>query len=181
MKDYYGKRRQGKEPNYQAEILSAASSKEGVQQQARRFKNGPHGLQELVKKRKRQGSLPQKTQTSPPLDAICIAPRENNLATSSPQFLFAQAGSEDTPFTLSGNYTAQSRRGSNGGLRGQGDTPDASSRDQPIHSDSLVSALGSWDPFDTLPIPNDSRTQTLIYHGAYINSVSSQLSSCRFK
>ena len=74
MKDFYGKRRQGKEPNYQAEILSAASSKEGVSQQARRFKNGPHGLQELAKKRKRQGSLPQKTQTSQPLDAICIAP-----------------------------------------------------------------------------------------------------------
>ena len=169
MRDFYGKRRQGKEPNYQAELLSAASSKEGVLQQARRFKNGPHGLQELAKKRKRQGSLPHKTQTSPPLDAICIAPRENTSVTPSPHFLFAHGnGGEECSFALSSNCSAQSQGSSGSGLWGQGDTPDTSSRDQPIRPDSLASALGSWDPFDTLPIPNGPRTQILIYHGAYI-------------
>jgi hypothetical protein len=170
MRDFYGKRRQGKEPNYQAEILSAASSKEGVSQQARRFKNGPNGLQELAKKRKKQCSGSHKTETSPPLDATCIAPRENTSVTCSPQFLFAHAdGGEDTPFTLSGNCIAQSRSGSGDGLRGQDDSPDPGSRDEPIRSDSLVSVLGSLDPFDTLPIPNNPRTQILIYHGVYSN------------
>ena len=181
MRDFYGKRRQGKEPNHEAEMLSAASSKEGVSQQARRFKNGPHGLQELARKRKRQGSLPHKPQNLPPLDAICIAPRENPSATSSSQSSFGQAArSEETPFTLSGNYTAQSQGGSSGGLRGQSDTTDPSSREQPIRPDSLVSDLGSWDPFDTLPISNTPRTQILIYHGAYICHLSGQLSTCHF-
>lgn len=164
MRDFYGKRRQGKEPNYQPEILSAASSKEGVSQQARRFKNGPHGLQELGKKRKRQGSAMQKCENSPPLNATCI----DTQTTTSPQFLFAQidgGAGEETSFTPSGNFEDQSCGASGGALRRRGDAWDPDSRDQPIRSDLVGSLFVAGDPFDILPLPNCPRTQILIYHG----------------
>lgn len=171
MKDFYGKRRQGKETNYQAEILSAASSKEGVLQQARRFRNGPHGLQELAKKRKRQGSATQKLQSSPPLDAACIDARRD-AQEASPQFLFAQAeGGEGDRFTLSGNCRSQSLDGSGDAWPVQGNASDLDSRPQFIGYDPLASVLRPGDPFDTLPLPNCARTQILIYHGEYLHSV----------
>ena len=108
MRDFYDKRRQGKEPNYQLEILSAASSKNGVSQQARRFKNGPHGLQELGRKRKKECRAVQKCENPPSLNATCI----NTQATTSPQFLFGQGGAgvggEETSFTPSCNMRSRS-------------------------------------------------------------------------
>jgi hypothetical protein len=162
MKDFYGKRRQGKEPNHQAEIISAASSKEGVSQQVRRFKNGPHGLQEQAKKRRRR-STPRKSESLTPLNASCVeAPR---VAPSTPftHLPFSQAV-EDDVFTLSGNCTSQPVDPS-GSRPVQGNAPALDNRDLLIGSGPLALISGSGDPFDTLPLPNCPRTQILIYHG----------------
>lgn len=165
MKDFYGRRRQGKEPNRLPRILSAASSKEGVSQQARRFKNGPQGLQEMSKKR-RTRTPTQKRENSTPLNATCIdAPRIAH-TTSSPHYLSAQAeDGEDDPFTFSGNCASQSPHCSGGVRPAQGDASALNSRDHLIGSDPLAFVSVSVDPFDTLPLPNCPRTQILIYHG----------------
>jgi hypothetical protein len=166
MKDFYDKRRHGKEPNCQPEILPAASSKEGVSQQARRFKNGPHGLQEVAKKRKRQASTTHKNESSLPLHEACIDTVGIAQASSPPDFLFAQAdGGENESFTFSGNSEGQSIGGSRGLRPVESDASDLGCRSQSIGSDPLASALGAGDPFDTLPLSNFPRAQILIYHG----------------
>ena len=165
MKDYYGKMKQGNHPNKPPQILSAANSKEGVEQQARRFKNGPHGLQELAKRRRRH-STKQTRENSTPRNgthnpAFMIAP-----SLSPPHFLVTQVeGGEDDPFTLSGNCTSQSPTCLGGVREAQVDEPAVHSREHLIAPDPLTYISASVDPFDALPLSNCPRTHILIYHG----------------
>ena len=159
MKDFHGKRRRGKESRNQIEIRPAASSEEGVLQQARRFRYGPFGLQELAKKRKRRATKPRNTDLTP-MDTCIEAP--GVIQGLSPQpILFAKtsAGGKNDHITPLSNCTSQPT----GGKRpAQGDV----SAGRRLHPQpSLTPLLGSMDPFKTLPLPDYPRTEILISYG----------------
>ncbi|KAL5328259.1 hypothetical protein ACEPPN_001757 [Leptodophora sp. 'Broadleaf-Isolate-01'] len=82
MRDFYERRDNRRRPSTLPEKTSAASKKEGAEQQTHRFKVGPQGLQESKKKR-RKGEGVVQVQKPKPSSIITLQEPEGQIQVSS--------------------------------------------------------------------------------------------------